>query len=103
MTIWLMASNLSNQAFQNDAAFFAVSPNPTIEKQVDLSFSLLQNENARVDLYDGLGRLVKEVEYTDLVSGINHKIIDASSMASGVYFCKLSSSTQSKSLRVIIR
>ncbi|RAR70761.1 T9SS type A sorting domain-containing protein [Flavobacterium aciduliphilum] len=103
MTIWLMTATLANPTFQADETFFAIYPNPTEAKQIEVSFSLLEQENTSIKIYDSLGRLVKEELFSDLNSGINHQTIDASTLESGVYFCKLVTPSQTKTLRVVLK
>ena len=103
ITIWLMTPTLSSASYQMDETFFTIAPNPTNNKQIQLSFTLEETQNATVTIYDSLGRTIKEVEMNELNSGLNYQTIDASNLNSGMYFCKLSTPNGNKSLRVTIK
>ena len=98
-----MTPTLSSASYQMDETFFTIAPNPTNNKQIQLSFTLEETQNATVTIYDSLGRTIKEVEMNELNSGLNYQTIDASNLNSGMYFCKLSTPNGNKSLRVTIK
>ncbi|MEC4048341.1 T9SS type A sorting domain-containing protein [Flavobacterium sp. SUN046] len=100
--IWLMTNSLgaSNTIF--DATHFAIAPNPIHDKQLHFSFSIENTQNTSIAIYDNLGRTVKEIELTDLNSGVNYKSVDVSNLQEGIYFCKLSAGNETKTLRVIV-
>jgi len=102
ITIWLMSSNLSLPGMEADTTNFVVAPNPTDSKQIQVSFSLDDVQNTTVTLFDSIGRKVKEVNLNNLNTGINYKSIDASDLETGLYICKLSNATSTKSLQIIL-
>ena len=102
ITIWLMTSNLSLPGNEWDATNFVVAPNPTNSKQIQVSFSLDDVQNTSITIYDSIGRKVKEVNLNDVNAGINYKTIDASNLETGLYICKLSNATSTKSLQIIL-
>lgn len=102
-TIWLMTPNLASPSYEMDKMGFTIAPNPTNNKQVQLSFTLEESQNATISIYDSLGRTIKEVPLNALNSGLNYQTIDASDLNSGLYFCKLSTINGSKSLQLIIQ
>ena len=102
--IWLMNTNTAaNNENTFDATHFTIAPNPIQDKQIHFTFSLDENQNTTVALYDTLGRLVKEQTLNNLNTGINYQSLDASDLQSGLYICKLSNVTSSKSLQVIVK
>ena len=102
--IWLMTYNTAatNENLL-DTTHFSIAPNPTEDKQLHFTFTLDEIQNTTVALYDTLGRMVKEVQLNQLNNGINYQSIDASNLEFGLYICKLSNPTGSKSVQVIIK
>jgi hypothetical protein len=102
--IWLMSSTLATNDLTLDSNYFTIAPNPTQDKQIHFTFSLDEIQNTTVSLIDSLGRTVKEVRFIDqLSSGINYQTIDATDLQSGLYICKFSTSTNCKSLKVVVK
>lgn len=101
--IWLMTPSLNNNDTIFDTTNFTIAPNPILDKQIHFTFSLDENQNTIVSLYDTLGRLVKEQLLNNLNTGVNYQSIDASDLQSGLYICKLTTATSSKRLQVIIK
>lgn len=101
-TIWLMSSSLSNNENIYDNTYFTILQNPVKEKQIHLSFSNTDAKCATITIYDYLGRLVKETCANKLNFGINYQNIEASDLQSGNYICKLSTSTDTKTLHFIL-
>ena len=79
-TIWLMTPNLASPSYEMDKMGFTIAPNPTNNKQVQLSFTLEESQNATISIYDSLGRTIKEVPSNALNSGLNYQTIDASDL-----------------------
>ena len=102
--IWLMTSTLATNDFESDSNHFTIAPNPTQDKQIHFSFSLDEVQNTTVLLIDTLGRTVKEMVLNDqLTSGINYQTIDASDLQAGLYICKFSTPSNTKSLKVVVK
>jgi len=101
--IWLMSPSLDTKDNSLDATHFTIAPNPINDKQIHFTFSSEENQNTTVSLYDTLGRLVKEQLLNNLITGVNYQSIDASDLQSGLYICKLSTDSSSKSLQVIVK
>jgi hypothetical protein len=101
--IWLMTPLLNNNENAFDKTHFTIAPNPTQDKQLHFSFTVDEVQNTTLVIYDTLGRIVKEMALNQLNSGINYQTIDASNIESGLYICKLSAATDSKSIQVIIK
>lgn len=102
--IWLMTNNTAaiNDNTLN-ANHFNIAPNPTQGDQIHFSFSLEEIQPTTFSIYDTLGRLVKETTLDNLSTGINHKTIEAANLNSGIYICKLATSTSSKNIQLIIK
>ncbi|WP_264521522.1 T9SS type A sorting domain-containing protein [Flavobacterium sp. N1994] len=102
--IWLITTTLSASDFTIDSNHFTIAPNPTQDKQIHFTFSLDEVQNTTVSLIDTLGRIVKEVSFNDqLTTGINYQTIDASDLQAGIYSCKFSTPTTSKSVKVVLQ
>lgn len=63
-------------------------PNP-FNPVTTIQFSLPENSNIRLVLYDILGREVKEIVKGEFEPGYHKVMLDASNLASGVYFYRL--------------
>lgn len=100
--IWLMTNSLDTSNSLFDTTHFAIAPNPTHDKQLNFSFSTENMENHSISIIDNLGRVVKILELTNLNSGVNYKSVDVSDLQEGIYFCKLTSVNETKTLRVIV-
>ncbi len=101
--IWLMTPSLNNNEIIFDTTHFTIAPNPIQDKQIHFTFSLDENQNTTISLYDTLGRLVKYQILNNLNTGINYQNIDASDLQSGVYICKLATDNTCKSIQLIIK
>ena len=81
-------------------------PNPAKE-YAKISFELRRTGNARVNIYDLNGRLVKSLCHEKLSAGIHEftwKLDDngGSPVSKGVYFCKLESARQQNSIKLVV-
>lgn len=101
--IWLMTPNLATNDFEFNTNYFTIAPNPTQDKMIHFTFSLDEVQNTTVSIVDALGRTVKQQSLSELKSGVNYQTIDASDLQAGLYICKLSTATGSKSLQVMVR
>ena len=70
-------------------SFSAVVPNPARDR-AELVYALAQGGDVRLGLYDGAGRLVRELAGGVQSSGEHRVIVDVSDLAAGVYHCRLS-------------
>jgi aminopeptidase N len=78
---------------ENDIVEWIISPNPAdnrdAEPQVVVKFSIKQNANISVNIYDKLGRKLKELPTENLISGTYSKNISLSELSSGTYLVRL--------------
>jgi hypothetical protein len=69
-------------------SFEAVRPNPARER-AELVFSLAKGADVRLELYDGAGRLVREIASGARTAGEHRVAVDVSGLNAGVYHCRL--------------
>jgi hypothetical protein len=76
-------------------------PNP-FNPVTTIQFSLPENCNIRLVLYDILGREVKEIVKGEYEPGYHKVVLDASNLASGVYFYRLEAGKFANSRKLMI-
>jgi hypothetical protein len=69
-------------------SFEAVRPNPARDG-AELLFSLAKAADVRIELYDGNGRLVREIASGARGAGEHRVGVDVSALSAGVYHCRL--------------
>ncbi len=79
---------------------FNAFPNP-FDQTFTLSFSLLEKENVRIDLFDVVGKVVQQISNKTLASGEHTMTIEGHSLPSGVYFTRIQAGNGVKTLRVV--
>jgi subtilisin family serine protease len=83
-----------------------IAPNPVAE-QARIAFSLDHATTANVRIYDVRGRLVTELVSTSMAAG-NHNLnwnlrdISGRRVAEGIYYCTLSTSSESRTAKLLI-
>ena len=77
-----------------------VFPNP-FDRRFTLSFSLLEKENVRIDLYDVMGKIVRTISNKTFTSGDHNVLVEANSLSDGVYFARIQAGNGVKTLRVV--
>lgn len=82
-------------------AEFAAYPNPFNAATV-ISFALANESEARLDVYDVLGRRVETLVDEFLSAGEHHVSWDASGWASGVYFARLVTSDGAMTRKMVL-
>ncbi|MGI6343257.1 MAG: C25 family cysteine peptidase [Bacteroidales bacterium] len=101
------ASNVITVLFQGvDKTFenkISVYPNP-LNNILHIDFSLKNNEDISIMLYNAIGTKVKQVNIKDKYAG-NHAVdVDVSDLASGIYMCKvIFGNNYSKTIKIIKR
>lgn len=76
-------------------------PNPVIEN-AKLSYNLPNSADVKIEVYNMIGKKVKELTKTNQLLGKHEVDIDFESYANGVYFVKLNADGLSKTIRVNI-
>lgn len=100
--IWLATSTpLNIEAIGLTDIKFTIAPNPIQNNELKFNYMNSENELLQLDIYDTLGRIINQmILNNDEINLGSVKLID---LKSGVYFCKISSSTKTKVLRFLVR
>jgi hypothetical protein len=77
-------------------------PNP-FSKSSWLRFHLDQTKSVEIAIFDITGKVVKQIESNELVSGNHHYQIDADGMTSGIYFLHIDTKENNYMLRLMIQ
>lgn len=77
-------------------------PNP-FDQSFTLSFSILEKENVRIDLFDVVGKIVRTISNKTFTSGTHDVFVEVNGLASGVYFARIQVGNGVKTLRVVKR
>jgi hypothetical protein len=77
-----------------------VYPNP-VTKKCNIRYTLPQNMNVHITLYDATGRLVKEIINARQNAGKYQKAINMSNLAQSVYFIRLATDECAETEKVI--
>ncbi len=77
-------------------------PNPVLDK-TNISFSIPQPGNVKLDIYDTLGRKVKSVEDRFLPQGTHSYLLDLSALPSGLYVYRLRIGDTERHQRFLLR
>lgn len=95
--IWLATPNLGTTTFEDNQTNIMVSPNPIHGKELNLYFHSAISSDATFIIYDSLGRMVKQEAITNAIQTIN-----CSGFTSGVYFGKVISEGNTKTVKFIV-
>jgi hypothetical protein len=82
-------------------AFEVIRPNPARER-AELVYSLARGTEIRLELYDGAGRLVRELAAGMQSSGEHRLSVDVSNLNAGIYHCRLVAGSIELSRNVIV-
>ncbi|MFT5383770.1 MAG: hypothetical protein ACI81W_001170, partial [Saprospiraceae bacterium] len=77
-------------------------PSP-FENNFTLRFSILENAKVSVDLYDVLGKVIKNVSNQTVSAGTHDVFIETHQLPSGVYFARIQAGDSVKTMRVVKR
>lgn len=80
-----------------DASAF---PNPFVNS-FTLNFSILEKEKVTIDLYDVVGKVVKNVTSQNLGVGLHEVFVETNGLASGVYFARIQVGNGVKTMRLV--
>ena len=95
--VWLASQSLGNATFDNSQTNVVISPNPIRGNELTLYFHSAVSNNATFVIYDSLGRMVKTEAITNEIQTIN-----CSGFTSGVYFGKVISEGNTKTVKFIV-
>jgi len=76
-------------------------PNP-FNPTTTISFSLPERSKIKLLLYDALGTIVKEIASGDYEAGLHEVKLNASDLASGIYFYKLSAGSFVSTKKLVV-
>jgi hypothetical protein len=77
-------------------------PNPVKGNQATLGYSLTQNSDVTIDIYNTLGEKVKSMSIEKQTIGKHEAAIDLAAFTNGVYFIKLNTNTSSQTVRFVL-
>jgi len=75
-------------------------PNP-FDRRFTLSFSIMEKEEVRIDLYDVMGKLIRNISNKTFTSGEYNVIVEVNSLSAGVYFARIQAGNGVKTIRVV--
>jgi len=78
------------------------SPNP-FENSFTLQFNIQERAKVGLDLYDVVGKVVKQISNQRLDAGEHQVTVEAHDLASGIYFARIQAGDAVKTLRVVKR
>ena len=78
-----------------------VSPNPASD-EAKLSFTMKDNDDVKMELYDLSGRKIQNVFEGTLMKGEHQRTVDVSDLAAGMYMLKVQSGSQKISKRLVV-
>jgi hypothetical protein len=101
-TIWLATTNLANNEFELNNFNFYIAPNPIVNNELNLNYVSSGNNLFSVSILDNLGRAIKKEDFSNTEIGLNSKSISINNLKSGIYFCKITNNSASKTLEFIV-
>jgi len=75
-------------------------PNP-FDRRFTLSFSIVEKDDVRIDLYDVMGKIIRTISNKTFTSGEHNVLVEANSLSAGVYFARIQVGNGVKTLRVV--
>lgn len=102
ITDWLMATNL-NLDNNNNSANIIISPNPIVDNEIKLFLSVNDIQETTATIFDMFGRVIKRSNLDGLQVGYNEKIINVNNLQSGLYICKVTTASYSKSTKFYVK
>ncbi len=86
----------------NNLQYFSSYPNPFKSESI-ISYSLVKSDNIAISLINTLGETVKILLPKQIVSQGNHQVqLSSEGLASGIYLCKMETSTETKMIKIVI-
>ena len=89
---------------ENKKNISAVSlfPNPVKGNRISLNYSLTQNSNVSVEIYNMLGAQVKFISCPNMSVGKNELNVDLSDFLNGLYFVRLQSGASIQTVKFCV-
>ncbi|MFT4667418.1 MAG: hypothetical protein ACI8YQ_003556 [Polaribacter sp.] len=75
-------------------------PNP-FDNQFNIRFALEENLDVRIDLFDVVGKRVKQISNKSFTSGAHQIKVEGHDLSTGVYFVRIQAGNGVKSLRIV--
>lgn len=75
-------------------------PNP-FSSTTTLEFNLSETKNVSISITDVMGRIVKTIQTKYLQQGNNKIEINLSELTNGIYFCKINSTENNQTIKLI--
>ncbi len=84
----------------NNTVSFTLYPNP-VSTKTTLDLGVTEIKNSAITIIDGMGRQVKNIPTNTILSGISKIEMDLTELSSGLYFCKIKSTENSQTIKLI--
>lgn len=98
---WLLAPALTTSSFLNSNLNCRIAPNPVQNRQINVFYTMSENEKINLTLIDCLGREIKNI-FVDAKIGDNNNQIDVSELNKGIYFLKINTQFGTKNLQILV-
>lgn len=99
--IWLATTTLDTENFDDFKSNFVIVPNPIEGKILKGHFTSATASKSRVVVFDSLGRAVKQLQLEASTNNLFE--IDCTNLNSGIYFAKVVSESNSKTIKFSIK
>jgi hypothetical protein len=100
--VWLMTQTLDLPSYSSNNLSFEIAPNPIQNNQIKFNFVSNNSQNILAILYDSLGRVIKQIDFSNTNNSNNYLTIDNIEMQKGIYFLKLSNTEGSITQKFIV-
>lgn len=77
-------------------------PNPVKDKKTVVSYTLKNNEEVSLDIYNTMGKIVKSLLKAEQTAGKHEQTIDLTTLSAGTYFIKLHTGNKTDVLKFVI-
>ncbi len=101
ITINLIVANEGDSSIPTEVMLFPSYPNP-VASATTLKFGLPEPSMVRMQVYDVAGRLVRTVVEAEQAAGYHEVRMDASSLASGLYFVRMQAGNETRTVRLSV-
>jgi hypothetical protein len=97
----LLPTGIEEDLNNNGVAIRNIYPNP-FSNETNISFSLVENGNVSVSIYDMTGREVASLHDGEMPAGEHLLTWEASNMPNGLYFCTISTADAKVTQKVML-